>query len=141
MSGRSKKSSKAIDRPVAAKVLAEARRIAGRYQVILSCEEGHWFGRGLELPHTFADAATPNRCVAKTREALASSVAYLLENDQKPPAPASERVRSLQVNVRLTPEERVVLEATARRKGFKGLSDFIRAAALDAVNGGSLNRF
>lgn len=41
--------------------------------------------------------------------------------------------RTQQVNVRLTPEEKVILEGTARRKGFEGLSDFIRAAALESV--------
>jgi len=31
----------------------------------------------------------------------------------------------------LTPEEKVLLETTARQKGFTGLSDFIRAAAIE----------
>ncbi len=60
-------------------------------------------------------------------------MACLLEDGQKPPTPAREGTRTQQVNVRLTAEEKAVLETTAKRKGFKGLSDFLRSAALDAV--------
>jgi uncharacterized protein (DUF1778 family) len=34
------------------------------------------------------------------------------------------------VNLRLSAEEKLRLETAAQRKGFRGLSDFIRAAAL-----------
>jgi hypothetical protein len=37
------------------------------------------------------------------------------------------------VNVRLTAEEKAVLESKAKNRGLKGLSAFLRAAALDAV--------
>jgi uncharacterized protein (DUF1778 family) len=57
-------------------------------------------------------------------------VAYLLEEGQRPPTSAREGTRTAQVNVRLTAEEKVLLEATAKRKGFSGLSDFVRAAAI-----------
>jgi uncharacterized protein (DUF1778 family) len=36
----------------------------------------------------------------------------------------------VQANVRLTPEEKAILESRAKAKGFRGLSDYIRAAAL-----------
>jgi len=68
--------------------------------------------------------------VADTREALVTAVAYLLEKDQAPPAPAREGNRSVQANVRLTPEEKAILESRAKAKGFRGLSDYIRAAVL-----------
>ena len=60
----------------------------------------------------------------------------LLERGQRPPAPARQGTRTQQVNVRLTAEEKAVLEATAKNQGFKGLSDLLRAAALDAAHGG-----
>jgi predicted RNase H-like HicB family nuclease len=107
--------------------------MVGEYQVILNCEEGHWYGRGLELPHVYGDGETPERCIASTREALTAAVAYMLEQGQAPPTPAKQGKRTTQVNVRLTAEEKVILEGTARRKGFEGLSDFIRAAAMEAV--------
>ena len=133
MSGKSKASAKAIDRPFAPEVLKEADSISQRYQIILSCEEGHWFGRGLELPHVFGDGKTLRQCMEDTRESLCGAVAVMLEQGQRPPAPAREGTRTQQVNVRLTAEEKVVLETTAKSKGFKGLSDFIRAAALESV--------
>ena len=133
MSVKSKRPAKAIDRPFCSDVLKEAKGIADQYQVILNCEEGHWYGRGLELPNVFGDGKTVGRCMEDTREALCGAVAYLLEEGKKPPAPARECMRTQQVNVRLTPEEKVTLETTAKRKGFKGLSDFIRAAAMESA--------
>jgi len=133
MSAKSKKSAKAIDRPIDADVMAKARKIAGAYQVILACEDGHWYGRGLEMPRVFGDGKTANQCIENTREALAVAAAYLLEEGQRPPTPASEGTRTMQVNVRLTAEEKALLEVTAKRKGFTGLSDYVRAAAMEVA--------
>jgi predicted RNase H-like HicB family nuclease len=132
MSVKSKKSSQRKVRkgPFATGVVAKARRITEQYQIVLSEEEGHWYGRGLEMPSVFGDGATPSACLKSTRDALIGATAFLLEEGQRPPAPAREGARSEQVNVRLTADEKAILESTARRKGFKGLSDFIRAAAL-----------
>lgn len=84
-------------------------------------------------PNLFGDGATPAICIQHTREALTAAVAFLLEEDRMPPSPAKEKKRSTQVNVRLTAEEKAILESTARRKGFEGLSDFLRAAALESA--------
>ena len=119
-----------LDRPFSASILADARRVAEGYQIVVECEERHWYGRGLEMPHVFGDGATPAACIADTRQALTTAVAYLLEQGRNPPASAKEKKRTTQVNVRLTAEEKTILENTARRKGFEGLSDFLRAAAL-----------
>lgn len=133
MSAESRKSAKAVDRPFDPEVLAKAKRAAAQYQVIVSFEDGQWFGRGLELPNVCGDGKTVSRCVENTREALTGAVAYLLEAGQKPPAPARVGMRTTQVNVRLTAEEKLLLEAASRRKGFSGLSDFIRAVAIESV--------
>jgi hypothetical protein len=85
-------------------------------------------------PHVFGNGKTPEECVNNTREALIGAVAYLLEQDQRLPASAREGTRTEQVNVRLTADEKILPETAARRKGFQGLSDFLRAAALDAAN-------
>jgi predicted RNase H-like HicB family nuclease len=132
MSARSKSSSKEIDRPFSPDILKQARALARKYQVVLAFEYGEWYGRGLELSHVYADGKTPGQCVAKTRDALVSAVATLIERGEKPPAPAQSGQRTTQVNVRLTADEKSLLEATARSKGFHGLSDFIRAAALQS---------
>jgi hypothetical protein len=76
------------------------------------------------------DGKTPDECVAATRDILTTAVAYMLETGETPPPPASDRKRTEQVNVRLTAEERMLLEEAASSKGFRGISDFVRAASL-----------
>jgi predicted RNase H-like HicB family nuclease len=117
----------AIDRPFRPSMLARARAIADQYQVVLACEDGEYYGRGLELPGTMDDGRTPDECVAKVREALTATVAYLLEKGEEPPRPLRERTES--INVRVTADEKTQLEAAARRLGIAGVSDFVRDAA------------
>jgi predicted RNase H-like HicB family nuclease len=133
MSAKSKESAKALDRPFSPSVLKEARKIADAYQVILNCEDKHWYGRGLEMPNVFGDGKTVIECVKDTREALCGAVALLLEQGQRPLAPSQAGTRTAQVNVRLSAEEKALLESTAKRKGYSGLSDFIRAAAIESA--------
>ena len=59
----------------------------------------------------------------------------MLECGQRPPVPASAKKRTLQVNVRLTPEEKSLLSNASAILGFSGLSDFIRNSALEKVSG------
>ena len=120
----------AIDRPFDKRILAEAKAIAGQYKIILEFEDGDWYGCGLEMPTAFGDGKTPQAAVADTREALVLAVAYMLEKGERPPTPAREGHRSMQVNVRLTPREKAVLESKAHAQGFRGLSDFIRTSVL-----------
>jgi predicted RNase H-like HicB family nuclease len=128
-----KRGAKPIDRPFARKILAQARETAAAYQIVVQYEDGEWFGRGLEMPNVFGDGPTAEACVENTREALTAAVAYLLETKQRVPAAAAVGRRNEQVNVRLTAEEKLLLEASAKKKGFSGLSDFIRAAAVEAT--------
>jgi hypothetical protein len=120
-----------LRRSFAATVLKNATALVGQYQIILENEAGHWYGRGLELPHVFGDGATPQACIKSTRQALIAAVAYLLEQNRKPPSSARNGKRTQQVNVRLTADEKAMLEGIARGKGFQGLSDYLRAAALE----------
>ena len=138
MSGESKNSTKeqnqkALGRPFDRKIMARARKIAEQYQIILKFEDGYWYGHGLELPTVFGDGKTPQAAVTDTRKALVTTVAYLLEKGDTPPLPAQEGNRSAQINVRVTPEEKAILECQSRAKGFKGLSDYMRTAALATV--------
>jgi predicted RNase H-like HicB family nuclease len=133
-SARSKNStnSPALDRPFGKRILAEARTIAGQYKIVLEFEDDHWYGSGLEMPTAFGDGKTPHAAVADTRQALILAVAYMLEKGDTPPTPAREGKRSVQVNVRLTPREKSLLESKAQVKGFRGLSDFIRNSVLSS---------
>lgn len=132
---QSKSSRKKADvrHPVDPQVLRRARQIAATYQIIIHYEDGEYYGRGLEMPQVMNDGKTPDECVEKTRDILTTAVAYMLEQGQVPPAPAAENRRTEQLNIRLTPEEKLLLEDAARRKGFRGLSDFVRNASLSSI--------
>lgn len=69
-------------------------------------------------------------CYLDTLEATTLSIATMLERGEQPPGPAREGKRDQQVNIRLTAEEKLFLEAAANRDGFRSLSDFMRAASL-----------
>ncbi len=125
-SSRQKAPNKAFDKGI----LSTARSIADQYKIIVEFEDGNWFGHGLELPTAFGDGRTVQAAVADTHEALVTAVAFMLEKGQPPPVAAREGSRSMQVNVRLTPEEKAMLESKAKAKGFRGLSDFIRTSVL-----------
>jgi predicted RNase H-like HicB family nuclease len=134
MSERSKssKGKAALDpaRPFDPAILARARVIADRYRIVLEREDDWWYGHGLEMPGAGGDGATVEAAVADTREALVTVVATMLEKGERPPAPASTGRRTEQINVRLTAEERLHLENRSQVQGFRGLSDYVRAAAL-----------
>ena len=130
MSDKSTKPSKKIDRPFDADILRRARQIADSYQIVIQSEDGDYYGRGLEMPYVMNDGKTPDECVKATREALTVAVAYLLESGKAPPPPASEQTRSEQINIRVTTEEKLLLEEAARSRGFRGISDYVRSASL-----------
>jgi predicted RNase H-like HicB family nuclease len=130
MSGKLTKSRKAIDRPFDQGILERAREIAASYQIILQFEDGEYYGRGLEMPFVMNDGKTPDQCVRATREALATAVATLIESGEIPPSPASQNKRTEQINVRVTPEEKLFLEEAARSRGFRGIGDYVRSNSL-----------
>lgn len=100
------------------------------YRLILeSNDELGYIGSSVEIPTVMADGRTPDACVKATREALAVALATMLEMGRRPPT--GRATRNVQVNVRLTAEEKLAMEAAAHRMGFKGVSDFVRTAALD----------
>jgi len=119
-----------IDLPFAPDILKRARKIAAHYQIVISFEDGEYYGRGVELPGTGDDGKTPAECVKNTREALVATVAYLLETGQTPPPAAAEGKRDQQINIRLSSEERLLLETKASQSGASGISEYIRAVAL-----------
>ncbi len=132
MSGKSKNCEIASDpaRPFDAAMLKQARKIAGAYEIVLWFEDGEWYGRSLELPNTYGDGKTPATCIASVREGLVATVATMLEDGERPPAPARAGERTEQINIRLTSAEKAILENRSRAGGFRGISDYVRAAAL-----------
>jgi predicted RNase H-like HicB family nuclease len=112
-------------------LLARARKIAEQYRIILEPDEdAGYIGHPLELPGCYDDGKTPDECVANVIDAATTLVAYMFEEGRTPPVPATEAKRTEQINVRLTEEEKLRIEAAAKRDGFRGISDFVRAAAI-----------
>lgn len=135
MSSKSKTSHKGTlkpDRPFDPKILARAEEIAAQYKIVIWFEDGEYYGRGLEVM-AMNDGRTPDECIRNVRDILVTAVAGMLEKGQVPPAPATEERRTEQVNVRLSAEEKLTLESAAQSQGYKGLSDFVRSAAIAAA--------
>ena len=118
-------------RPFDPAVWAQAKKIATDYEIVVWFEDGEWYGRGLELPHTYGDGKTPAACIASVREGLMLTVATMLEDGQRPPSPARTAERTEQVNIRLTAAEKALLENRSRAGGFRGVSDYVRTSALE----------
>lgn len=124
--------SKAIDRPFDRLVLAEAERLAGEYQIAVRFDraEGTWVGRCVELPLCIGVGRNPTACVRQTRDIVITAAATMIEESQNMPEPASSEHRTEQINLRLTAAEKYRLEDSARRGGFRGVSDYVRSAVL-----------
>ncbi len=80
------------------------------------------------------DGKTPVECLAKTIDIAATTIATMIECGEIPPLPASDERRDEQVNVRLTKLEKLTFEEAARSRGFRGLSDFMRASTLGSLS-------
>jgi predicted RNase H-like HicB family nuclease len=121
-----------VTAPVDAKVWSQAKAIAAGYTLIVQPEaETGYVGRTLEMPAVMADGPTPKACIEAVLEGTALAVATFLEAGERPPARASDHKRTAQVNVRLTQAEKFQIEEAAKRSGYRGVSDFVRSAALD----------
>lgn len=122
---------KALDQPFQAGVLERARAMAERYRLVMQREDGGFVARAVEMPTVFASAGSPNECEAKVREMLVAAIGTMIEVGETPPLPAGER--RVQLNLRLSEDEKLVLEEAAQRAGFRGVSEFVRYAALAAA--------
>jgi predicted RNase H-like HicB family nuclease len=133
-SSKSGTKSKALNKPFKESIVRKAKKIVADYRIILERNERLGFiGTSVEIPTVFADAKTPEKCYKAIQEALMVAVATMIECGQRPPQPASMGLRTEQVNVRLTAEEKLLFANAAMNLGFKGISDFIRSTALNNV--------
>lgn len=125
---------KRLSRPLEGEVLGEAERLADAYSILIEKrEDGLYYGRGIEYPYLMGHGKTPAAAFKMAREGLVGAIASDIENGETPPAPASEK-RTQQINVRVSPMEKLRIEQSARRKGFRGIGDFLRNAALGAAD-------
>lgn len=121
-----------LSRPFDAAVLAKARELAAQYRLVIEADDDvGYVGCTVELPLVMGGGSTVQACARDVLEATTLSIATTLERGEKPPSPAKEGKRDQQINIRLSAEEKLRLEGLAAREGFRSLSDFVRASALD----------
>jgi predicted RNase H-like HicB family nuclease len=127
-----KKRSDALDRPFDRSLWARAREIACGYSLILEPEpDVGYVGSAIELPNVLADGKTADDCVKETLAALTGVVARMLELGKTPPAPAKDaEQRDVQLNIRVSAREKMLIEKAAKARGFKGVSDYLRTVAV-----------
>lgn len=122
-----------LTRPFDPQIMAKAKRLADQYRLIIERDqEGDgYLGCSVEMPTVMGGGDDPVACIRDTLEATALSIAVMLEHGETPPSPSREGKRDQQVNLRLTADEKLALDAAANREGFRSLSDYIRSAALN----------
>lgn len=124
---------KAGEREFQPRLLRQARKAASQYRMVVEPDaEGLYLGRVVELPGVLADGPGPIECLRSLMFAAETTVASMLADGLSPPEAASEARRREQINIRLTPEEKAMLATASKRKGFRGVSEFVRSAALRA---------
>ena len=108
-------------------ILAKAGKIISGYRVIIEENAKLGFiGNSVELPMVFADGKTPEECYKAIQEALTGAVATMIVCKRKPPQSSLAEKRTEQINIRVTPYEKLLLTSKSADLGFKGLSDLIR---------------
>ncbi len=129
VAARNRKASPSV--PFDRKVWNEARELANQYKWVLErSRPGRYECWALEMPSVFDHGRTPGEAVENLRKSLTLAIATLLEHGQRPPLPARSGRRTRQVNLRVSELEKLLLEQSAQRRGFRGVSDFVRNAAL-----------
>jgi hypothetical protein len=112
----------------------EAERIAHRYQLRISpTNDGLFTGSAVEMPLVLVTAPAEG-IVRATQAALVAAVAALLRAGRQPPPPQGIR-RTHIVNIRMSDDERAVVETAARQLGFRGVSDYLRSLGLAPHSG------
>lgn len=132
---KAKRTSTGLDRPFDQAVLARAAELARSYTVRFApCPEGGVEGSCVELPYAAGQGDTIQSCYHELFEIMVTTLAVMIEEGQSVPSPLSVQRRDAQVNLRLSQDEKLRLEETATREGYRSVSDFIRAAALRAAS-------
>jgi hypothetical protein len=127
MSNRQK--SDVNDKPFDKKVLSKARRAVEDYRFAFWREDGRFVGQCVEMD-TLGTGDTLERCIAEARALAVTGVACLLEAGKRPPLPSRNQARNVQVNIRLSPDEKRAIEELASKGGFRGISDYLRIRGL-----------
>jgi predicted RNase H-like HicB family nuclease len=112
-------------------LLKRAADIALQYRLVITPHGSSRFvGNAVELPGIVVEASTIAECGSTLQEALLATVARMLHEERVPPLPSQNSTRTEQVNIRMTSQERLLLDDAARRHGHRGISDFLRSLGL-----------
>ena len=124
-----------LERPFDRECWSKAQLIADayRFEVVHDPEEPWFYAFGVEAKGAMGGGETLEACYLDIRLSMREWVASMLEEGKSVPQPIqqADEKRSSQVNVRLTADEKFRIEEAAKRAGFRGVSDFVRFAALE----------
>jgi hypothetical protein len=126
-----KRKSAVNDKPFNRNILSKARRRVEDYRFAFWREDGRFIGQCVEMD-TLGTGKTVEACIAEAKALAVTGAAYMLESAKRPPLPARSQRRNLQVNIRLSPDEKTALEQAASNGGFRGVSDYLRIRGLSA---------
>src|SRR5579884_1361882 len=90
---RKRRDADPLRRPFSPRALRRAEALVDRYQLVFWREDGHWFGRGLEMPFCMGDGRTLTACERVTRRSIVLGVATLMEEGQSIPEPLLDHER------------------------------------------------
>jgi hypothetical protein len=115
-------------------ILLRAKKIVEDYRITIEKDGKCAFtGGSLELPAISANGKTPKICYEATKTALITAVAIMIQSGKKPPESNPTRKRTKQVNIRLTPYEKILLTEAAFKNGFDDLSGFVRHVVIKRI--------
>jgi hypothetical protein len=114
------------------KILSKARQTVDQYRFAFWREDGQYVGQCVEMD-TLGTGDTVEQCIAEARALAVTGVAFMLESRKRPPLPARNQARNVQVNIRLSLDEKRAIEEAASKGGFRGISDYLRVRGLSVA--------
>src|SRR5665213_663864 len=115
--------------PFDRKILSKAKRAVEEYRFAFWREDGRYVGQCVEMD-TLGIGDTVEDCIAEAKILAITGLAYMLESGKRPPLPARNQTRNVQVNIRLSLDEKRAIEEAASKGGFRGISDYLRIRGL-----------
>ncbi|MFN0130919.1 MAG: type II toxin-antitoxin system HicB family antitoxin [Phycisphaerales bacterium] len=94
-------------------------------------DDGTFMAHSIELPAVVAMGDSPEAALHAAIEAQRLAVALMLHDRVHPPLPTGSGKRDQQVNVRMSAQERLLMDAAAKASGFSTIADYLRTAAIE----------
>jgi hypothetical protein len=82
------------------------------------------------IPTLYTLCPTVGQCIAEAKAPAITGVATKLESGKRAPLPTRSQPRNVQINIRLSPDEKRAIEDAASKGGFRGISDYLRIRGL-----------